>query len=107
VSSFGGDPDSVCLVGEGQAGAAYVGAHLASKKSAGLFHRLKQRRSCSCSFKVEIRAILMSGSLASPVLWPLHNDEEHSPEQELADQLTGGSIDKLKQLRYVFICEMI
>ncbi len=43
ISAFGGDPDRVTLAGRGS-GAVCVGCHLASRHSAGLFHRLVRAR---------------------------------------------------------------
>lgn len=50
IREFGGDPGRVSLLGEGAGGGAYVGLHLLSPASRGLFRR----------------AILHTGSLASP-----------------------------------------
>ena len=50
IREFGGDPGRVSLLGEGAGGGAYVGLHLLSPASRGLFRR----------------AILHTGSLATP-----------------------------------------
>lgn len=80
ISAFGGDPDSVCLIGE-SAGAMSVGTLLATDSAKGLFHR----------------AILQSGT---PVAQPQTASVEIAGQlfQELGLPASRSGLDRLRDL---------
>ena len=77
IESFGGDPDSVTLMGQ-SSGARSITLHMVSPMSKGLFHR----------------AIAMSGSMTTP-LFPKHGQMELAVKQA---QLLNCPVDNLDEL---------